>query len=159
MQFRMIAFVLLLAFGLAGGALAKEAAPAADDPVLEGRVMKLAGQLRCLQCQNQSIAESNAPLAFDIRNEIREQMRRGLGEREIINFMVARYGDFVLLQPPFNATTLLLWLGPALLLIAGLIGLFYRLLRWRATAEVQLSEADDARTAQLLQFGSDKERL
>src|SRR3989304_6340169 len=138
MQSGMIAFILLLAFELAGGALAKEAAPAADDPVLEGRVMKLAGQFRLPQCQKQSIAESNAPLAVDIRNEIREQMRRGLGEREIINFMVARYGDFVLLQPPFNATPRRLWRGPALLLIAGLIGLFYRLLRWRATAEVQL---------------------
>jgi len=147
------------AFGLAGGALAKEAAPASDDPALERRVMALAGQLRCLQCQNQSIAESNAPLAVDLRNEIREQMRRGLGEREIINFMVARYGDFVLLQPPFNATTLLLWLGPALLLMAGLAGLFYRLVRRRGPAEVQLSEAEYARTAQLLEFPSDKERL
>ena len=159
MQSGMIAFILLLAFELAGGALAKEAAPTADDPVLEGRVMKLAGQLRCLQCQNQSIAESNAPLAVDIRNEIREQMRRGLGEREIISFLVARYGDFVLLQPPFNATTLLLWLGPVLLLMAGLIGLFYRLLRRRGPTEVQLSEAEYARTAQLLGFGSDKELL
>src|SRR3989304_8459236 len=111
MQSGMIAFILLLAFELAGGALAKEAAPAADAPVLEGRDRKLPGQLRCLQCQNQSIAESNAPLAVDIRNEIREQMRRGLGEREIINFLVARYGDFVLLQPPFHATTVLVRLG------------------------------------------------
>ena len=159
MQSRMIAFVLLLAFGLAGGALAKEAAPAADDPVLEGRVMKLAEQLRCLQCQNQSVAESDAPLAFDIRNQMREQMRQGKSERDVVDFLLARYGDFVLLRPPFKLITLLLWLGPALLLIAGLIGLFYRLLRSRATAEVQLSEADDARTAQLLEFGSDKERL
>ena len=153
---RLIVFLLLLALG--GSAWAKEAAPAAEDPVLEQRVMALSEELRCLVCQNQTLADSNAPLAVDLRNQIREQMKQGMSERDIIDFMVARYGDFVLFRPPFKLTTLLLWLGPLLLLVAGLIALFYRLSRRRAAAEVELSEAERARAAGLLRATDEADR-
>jgi len=153
----LIAFMLLLALGLTGGALAKEAAPAADDPALERRVMALAAKLRCLQCQNQSIAESDAPLADDLRNQMREQMKQGKSERDVIDFLLARYGDFVLLRPPFKPTTLLLWLGPLLLFVVGLIVFFHRLARSLAAAEVELSEADRARAGSLLESEIGKE--
>ena len=154
----LIALMLLLALGLAGGALAKDAAPAADDPALEGRVMTLAAKLRCLVCQNQSIAESDAPLAVDLRNQMREQMRQGKSERDVIDFLLARYGDFVLLRPPFKPTTLLLWIGPLLLFVAGLIALLRQAVRPRAAAEVELSETDRARALQLLGAGSGREQ-
>src|SRR5881394_1176669 len=86
---------------------------------LERRVTDLAHELRCLVCQNQTIAESNAPLAVDLRNQIREQLAAGKSEREVVDFMVARYGDFVLYRPPFKATTILLWAGPFLFLLVG----------------------------------------
>jgi len=150
----LVAIALLLAFGLAGTALAKEAAPAADDPVLERRVMALAAKLRCLQCQNQSIAESDAPLAIDLRNQMREQMRQGKSERDVVDFLLARYGDFVLLRPPLKPVTVLLWSGPILLFIVGLIALFYQSRRPRAAPEVEISEAEHARALQLLGAGS-----
>ena len=156
MVFRPVLFVLLLA--LAQSAWAREAAPAAEDPVLESRVMELSAELRCLVCQNQSLADSNAPLAVDLRNQIREQMKQGMSERDIIDFMVARYGDFVLFRPPFKLATLLLWSGPLLLLVAGLAALFYRLSRRRAAAEVELSAAERARAAELLRAGDEAER-
>lgn len=153
---RLILFLLLTVLG--GSAWAKEAAPAAEDPVLESRVMELSAELRCLVCQNQSLADSNAPLAVDLRNQIREQMKQGMSERDIIDFMVARYGDFVLFRPPFKLATLLLWSGPLLLLVAGLAALFYRLSRRRAAAEVELSAAERARAAELLGAGDEAER-
>jgi cytochrome c-type biogenesis protein CcmH len=153
---RLIVFLLLIVLG--GSAWAKEAAPAAEDPVLEKRVMALSDELRCLVCQNQSLADSNAPLAVDLRNQIREQMKQGMSERDIIDFMVARYGDFVLFRPPFKLTTWLLWLGPLLALVAGLAALFYRLSRRRAAAEVELSEAERARAAELLRATDEADR-
>ena len=78
--------------------------------------MTLAAELRCLVCQNQTLADSNAPLAEDLRNQVREKMRRGASDSEIVDYMVARYGDFVLYRPPLKLTTLLLWFGPLLLL-------------------------------------------
>lgn len=152
----LIAFMLLLTLGLAGGALAKEAAPASDDPALEGRVMNLAAKLRCLQCQNQSIAESDAPLAIDLRNQIREQMRQGKSERDVIDFLLARYGDFVLLRPPLKPITLLLWFGPLLLFVVGLIALLCWVTRPRAAAEVELSESEHTRAVRLLGAGSER---
>src|SRR5688572_1581846 len=108
-------------------AFAGEAAPAAADPELEARVMHLSSELRCLVCQNQSLADSHAELAVDLKNQVREKMRAGMSDREIVDFMVARYGDFVLYRPPMKASTLALWFGPFILLIAGLAALFYRL--------------------------------
>jgi len=123
---------------------------AAQDPALEKRVAGLAHELRCLVCQNQTLADSNAPLAVDLRNQIREQLKGGASEREVIDFMVARYGDFVLYRPPFKASTLALWLGPFVLLVLGALLLVRRLLRRRAP-EPPLSEAQRARAAKLLE--------
>jgi len=123
---------------------------AAEDPSLDRRVAELAHELRCLVCQNQTIADSNAPLAVDLRNQIREQLAAGKGERDVIDFMVARYGDFVLYRPPFKAATLALWLGPFLLLALG-AWIFYRRVARRRTAGPQLSAAEHARAAKLLE--------
>jgi len=141
-----LAFLLLLG----GAAWAKEAAPAAADPLLEERVMAIAAELRCLVCQNQTIAESDADLAKDLRNQVREKLLAGQSERDIMNYMTARYGDFVLWRPPFKPITLLLWLGPVLLLAAGLLALLYLLARQRDAGEVELSEAERARAVRLL---------
>jgi cytochrome c-type biogenesis protein CcmH len=100
-------------------AAANAAQPTESDPVAAARAVQLANELRCLVCQNQSIAESNAELAVDLRREIRAQIAAGRSDREIVDFMVSRYGDFVLYRPPFKGTTLLLWAGPLLLVLAG----------------------------------------
>jgi len=142
--------VLLLILAFARPAWAGEAAPAAADPALEERVTALATELRCLVCQNQTLADSNAPLAVDLRNQIREKMQQGASERDIVDYMVARYGDFVLYRPPFKATTVLLWAGPILLMIAGLAALYFRLARRRAEPKTELSEEERARAAALL---------
>lgn len=125
------------------------------DPALEADVMALAHKLRCLVCQNQSIAESNAPLAVDLRNQVREQLAAGNSKDEVIDYLVARYGDFVLYEPPFKATTALLWGGPLLLLLGGAGWLAYRLRRRQAetAAEGALSTADRARARALLAGG------
>jgi cytochrome c-type biogenesis protein CcmH len=122
----------------------------AEDAGLDKRVATLANELRCLVCQNQTLADSNAPLAVDLRNQIREQLQGGASERDIIDFMVARYGDFVLYRPPFKASTLLLWVGPFLLLLAGGALLAKRISRRQPPAP-QLSQADRARAAKLLE--------
>ena len=109
---------LLLALPLAAGA--KEAAPASDDPVLEARVMRIASELRCLVCQNQTIADSHADLAQDLRQQVREMLQKGQSDAQIIDYMTQRYGDFVLYRPPVKSTTALLWYGPALLMLGGL---------------------------------------
>ena len=149
-----LAFLLLLG----GAAWAKEAAPAAADPLLEERVMAIAAELRCLVCQNQTIAESDADLAKDLRNQVREKLLAGQSERDIMDYMTARYGDFVLWRPPFKPITLLLWLGPVLLLLAGLLALYYRLVRARDAGAIELSEAERARAALLLDSPREMER-
>jgi len=151
-------FALLLALlAPVSSAHAKEAAPAAADPAIEQRVMRLAAELRCLVCQNQTIADSSAPLAEDLRNQVREKIRAGQSDADIIDFMVARYGDFVLYRPPFKATTLLLWFGPLLLLAAGLFVLLRRLRR-RPTPEPELSAAERERARKLLSGSEAGER-
>ena len=119
---------LLLWLPLAG--FAQIAQPTAADPVANKRAVELAEQLRCLVCQNQTIADSNAELAVDLRRQIREQIAQGKSDSEITGFMVERYGDFVLYRPPVKPTTLLLWLGPPVLLLAA-IGFLLRYLRAR----------------------------
>lgn len=136
---------------------AKDATPAAPDPALELRVMALSNELRCLVCQNQTIADSNAPLAEDLRNQVREKLRQGSSDSEIIDFMVARYGDFVLYRPPFKATTFLLWFGPLLLLAAGSIVLLRRLLLRRPAQDAEMTAAEHKRAAKLL-AGNEAER-
>jgi len=122
----------------------------AQDPALDKRVTGLAHELRCLVCQNQTLAESNAPLAVDLRNQIREQLAQGASERDVIDFMVARYGDFVLYRPPLKATTLALWIGPFVLLLGGALLLWRRIVR-RRVPEPQLSDAQHARATKLLE--------
>ena len=122
----------------------------AQDAQLERRVTDLAHELRCLVCQNQTLADSNAPLAVDLRNQIREQLAAGKSERDVVDFMVARYGDFVLYRPPLKASTVLLWAGPFAFLIVGFY-LLARFLRRRHIPEPQLSDAERARAAKLLE--------
>jgi cytochrome c-type biogenesis protein CcmH len=132
---------------------AQIAQPTIADPVANKRAVHLAEQLRCLVCQNQSIAESTAELAVDLRRQINEQIASGKTDAEIVAFMVDRYGDFVLYRPPFKATTLLLWLGPALMLVLGAIAfLVYLRARRKRVEQVPLS-ADERREAQLLLSG------
>lgn len=136
---------LLFVFALASAQLF-----AADDPALDKRVRTLAHELRCLVCQNQTLADSNAPLAIDLRDQIREQLGAGKSERDVIDFMVARYGDFVLYRPPFKASTAALWLGPFVLLALG-AWILLRRVRRRRLAEPQLTDAEHARAAKLLE--------
>ena len=125
--------------------------PTMLDPVAQKRLVDLSAQLRCLVCQNQSIAESNAELAVDLRNQINEQIKAGKSDKEIVDFMVTRYGDFVLYRPPFKATTALLWIGPiALLLLA--VTVFYRTLvsRRARVEEKPLTDAERAEAQRML---------
>src|SRR5689334_11429029 len=121
-------------------------------------MMALASELRCLVCQNQTLADSHAPLAVDLRNQIREKMQQGASEHDIVDYMVARYGDFVLYRPPFKATTVLLWAGPMLLMLAGLATLFFRLARRRGESQPELSDEQRSRAQALLADGKDPER-
>jgi cytochrome c-type biogenesis protein CcmH len=142
---------LLLGAILAASVLAKEAPTVAADPQLEKRVMALAAELRCLVCQNQTIADSHAELAVDLKNQVREKLKQGMSEEKIIEYMVDRYGDFVRYKPPVKATTLPLWIGPFVLLFAALAGLFYYILRRRRSTPAQpLSEAEQARLRSML---------
>src|SRR5438477_2258112 len=122
----------------------------AQDAGLERRVTNLAHELRCLVCQNQTLADSNAPLAVDLRNQIREQLAAGRSERDVVDFMVARYGDFVLYRPPLKGSTILLWAGPFAFLVLGFY-LLLRFLRRRRIAAPQLSDAERSRAARLLE--------
>ena len=116
---------------------------------VEKRTAALAHELRCLVCQNQTLADSNAPLAVDLRDQIREQLAAGKSEREVKDYMVARYGDFVLYRPPFSMTTLLLWTGPFLLLA---LGVFFLLKTVRRRADPpDLSDAERERAAKILE--------
>lgn len=136
---------------LASPAVADEAQPTLNDPVAAKREVELAKQLRCLVCQNETIADSRAGLAVDLRNKLREQMAAGKSDEEIIAFMTERYGDFVLYRPPLKATTVLLWVGPFLLLAIGIL-IGWRVVRARAgTARPQpLSAAERERAERLL---------
>jgi len=122
----------------------------AQGPDLDKRVNDLASELRCLVCQNQTLADSNAPLAVDLRNQIREQLKGGASERDVIDFMVARYGDFVLYRPPLKPTTIALWAGPFVFLILGVWVLLRRVTR-RKLPEPALSDAERSRAAKLLE--------
>ena len=119
-SFRRAASVAALLCAVAAGpAAAREAAPATADPVLEAHVMRLSNELRCLVCQNETIAASNADLAVDLRNQVRDMLRQGRTDAEVMRYMTDRYGDFVLYRPPVKATTWVLWYGPAALLVGG----------------------------------------
>lgn len=143
--------LFILALLLSATAVAREALPESADPVLEKRVVKLTSDLRCLVCQNQSLADSHADLAIDLKNQVRAQMLEGKSDAEIRDYMVARYGDFVLYDPPFKARTVLLWAGPFLLLLIGLGGLAIYLRGRRSRVDAgELAPADRARAEKML---------
>ncbi|MFZ2649131.1 MAG: cytochrome c-type biogenesis protein [Burkholderiaceae bacterium] len=136
---------VLLALGASltlTAALAKEAPLAAADPAVEGRMLSLAAELRCLVCQNQTIADSNAPLAVDLRRQVREMIARGESDARIIEFMTQRYGDFVLYRPPLKGSTAALWFGPFALLLGGLT-VFVIVLRRRSRLGADRFEPDE----------------
>lgn len=148
-----IALAAVLTFAVS--AQAKEAAPLAEDPVVEQRLVKIAEELRCLVCQNESLAGSQAELAKDLRDEVRNLIKSGKSDEEVKDFLVSRYGDFVLYRPPVKPITYLLWVGPFLLLLAALVG-FALFLRRRAARLAQseqrpLSEEERKRAEALLE--------
>jgi len=145
-------FALAFLAAMAFSAQAKDAVPIASDPALEQRLNKLTENLRCLVCQNQSIADSNAGLAVDLKNQVREMMVQGQSDQQIADFMVQRYGDFVLFRPPVKTSTWLLWFGPLLLLLAGGAGLLRKIVRQRKSAsDVQLDDTVHKRVQVLLE--------
>ena len=145
---RALAAAVLVAAATA--ALAAESQPVAADPALEARVNGLAAELRCLVCQNQSLADSHADLAIQLKGQVRDQLRAGRTEAQVIAYMTERYGDFVLYRPPLKASTVLLWAGPALLVAGGLGALGWGLRR-KAPTVVELSDEERQRAAALLE--------
>lgn len=162
-----IAVILLFAMGLwasvgqsqslppaasgAEKAVEPTARPRSDNPEIEARTAKLAVELRCLVCQNQTIADSDAPLAVDLRNQIRSQLAQGRSESEIRQYMVDRYGEFILYKPPFDAKTALLWIGPFVILAGALVALLLTIRSRRKKIQLeQFSEQELARARQLL---------
>ena len=155
MKQRLILIVVLFCT-LTSGSWAKEAELLAEDPVVEQRLISISEEMRCLVCQNESLAGSRADLALDLRRELRELIKQGKSDEEIRTFMVDRYGDFVLYRPPVRPTTWLLWLGPFILLIGGVIILLrYVRRRGRTPTMVSLDAADSKRIDALL-TGNDK---
>ncbi|MDO9226410.1 MAG: cytochrome c-type biogenesis protein CcmH [Pseudomonadota bacterium] len=147
-------FSLLLAFS--APVWAGEAIPLAEDPVLEKRLLKIAEELRCLVCQNESLAGSHAELAQDLRREVREQMKAGKSDAEVIEYLTTRYGDFVLYRPPFKPVTYLLWLGP--LLFLGLGGsLWYVALKKRRDLNLKKTPTDEKQLAAAAQLLDEKQ--
>lgn len=145
-------FSLLLALA-AYGVQAAEARPVAADPALEARVQALSEELRCLVCQNQTLADSHAELAVDLKNQVREMLQKGLSDKEVINYMVTRYGDFVLYRPPVKGTTWLLWFGPFALFFGALGVLFFKIRQRRQMTARELTADEHAAAQQLLQGG------
>jgi cytochrome c-type biogenesis protein CcmH len=148
-------WLLFLLLFMPGLVWAGEAKPLAEDPVAEARLKHLAVELRCLVCQNQTLADSNAPLAEDLRREVREMIAKNLSDQEIIDFLVTRYGDFVLYRPPLKATTTLLWIGPFVLLGVGITVLVVVLKRRGAKTilDVPVTDEERRRVDQLLTQG------
>lgn len=148
-------FLVLLSVA---SAAAKEATLMAEDPVVEARMLKLASEMRCLVCQNESLAASHADFAVDLRREIRDLIKQGKTDDQIIAFMVERFGDFVMFRPPMKTTTVLLWFGPLiLLLIGGSVLIFSLMRRRRRITEVPLSNVDLERAERLLGVSTDKD--
>ncbi|MCP8937727.1 cytochrome c-type biogenesis protein CcmH [Alsobacter sp. SYSU M60028] len=142
---RLAAAVLALAFAAlsqAAPALAVQPDEILKDPVLEARARAISAELRCLVCQNQSIDDSDAPLARDLRLIVREKLTKGASDAEIRTFLVDRYGEFVLLRPPFNAGTALLWLGPFAVLIGGAAVVWANARRRRPAAPSALTDEE-----------------
>jgi cytochrome c-type biogenesis protein CcmH len=149
-------FAALLLLLCAAAATAQEARPMAEDPVLEAKVMRIAEELRCLVCQNETIAASHADLAVDLRKQIRQKLQQGQSQEQILDFMVQRYGDFVLYRPPVKSSTWLLWGGPFVLLGVALVGLILNIRRRRSPASTPLQADETERVRRLL--GEEKSR-
>jgi cytochrome c-type biogenesis protein CcmH len=144
-------FLLALVACLALPVWANEAVPVGEDPAIEARMVKMAEDLRCLVCQNESLAGSHAELAEDLRREIRDQMKKGKNDQEVITYLTDRYGDFVLYRPPFRSYTLLLWLGPVIFLGIGGVAWYLTTRHRRAVqATSQVSAASMKQAADLL---------
>ncbi len=155
---RVLALLLALALGPGPAVAGFEVDEVLPDAAQELRARELSRQLRCLVCQNQSIAESNAPLAADLRRIVRERIAQGESDSEVLGYMVARYGDWVLLKPPLKSTTYVLWFGPALLLLlaAGAVALYFRRARRRAAAAPPLDETERQRLDSLVDDGAQR---
>jgi cytochrome c-type biogenesis protein CcmH len=155
--FRFLVLLLILCSAVVPAG-AEQARPAADDPVLEERVLNLSRELRCLVCQNETLADSRAELAVDLRNQVREQMKAGKSDDEIIAFLTARYGDFVLYRPRVRPVTYVLWFGPFILLLAGLVLLFKYVKRRRdLIVDTPLSAEERSQAKALLDTRAGKE--
>lgn len=147
---RRVFLVLMMVLGIQPAFSAEGFALPVGDPVVEARVNKLAEELRCLTCMGQSIADSQSSFSSDMKREIRDMVKAGKNDKEIIEFMVQRYGDFVLYRPPVKSTTWVLWGGPFLLLILSLIFLVLKLRKRGAQAATQLTENEHQQAVELL---------
>jgi cytochrome c-type biogenesis protein CcmH len=154
---RLLVLLLLCLFSSFARAQVQEEERPSDDPVIEERLARLSKELRCLQCQNQTLADSPAGLAADLRREIREQMKAGKSDKEIVAFLTQRYGDFILYRPRVTFTTYLLWFGPFVLLLGGLYVLFHYIRQRRDSIPEQPLSANDRRRAEELLAVSGKE--
>jgi cytochrome c-type biogenesis protein CcmH len=151
------ALLCIVALGLPVTTLSREALPLADDPVVEARLMAISEELRCLVCQNETLASSHAELADDLRRELRAQIKRGKTDTEILKFMVDRYGDFVRYRPPLKTTTVVLWFGPFALLLGASLALIAYLRRRALMPSVPALTADEKKRAATL-LGEAKNR-
>lgn len=155
MRMRLMKIFLAVSVGwfvfTSGAVLAKEAEPLAADPQLEARVNDITKELRCLVCQNQTIADSHADLAIDLKNQVREMVKSGKTQSQIVDYMVQRYGDFVRYRPPMEPKTYLLWTGPFLLMFAGIVLLMMNLRkRKKIIVDAPLSADESDRLQSLL---------
>ena len=132
--------LLIILLLISSSAFAGEAKPLGDDPIIEARLKTLSQDLRCLVCQNTTLADSSAPLAEDLRQEIRKLMREGKSDQEVVDYLVARYGDFVRYRPPVNIETALLWFGPFFLLIIGALVLYRALKKQSGSDDIQAED-------------------
>ena len=153
-----LSFTMLCMIAAASFAQVRRPEPVKDDPAIEQRLNKLSQELRCLVCQNETLADSRADLAEDLRDEIREQMKAGKSDKEIIAFLTERYGQFILYRPQVTPTTYLLWFGPFVLLLLGLFVLFAYIKQRRELIPEQPLTSDERKRAEdMLRTGSEKE--
>ncbi|MGD1878095.1 MAG: cytochrome c-type biogenesis protein CcmH [Kiloniellaceae bacterium] len=154
-----VLFALLLALGSLVPAFAVEPGEMLDDPALERRARDLSAEIRCVVCQNESIDSSNAEIAHELRVLVRERLVAGDSDQQVLDYLVARYGDYVLLRPPMKPETYLLWFGPFVVLLLGGLGVFvyFRHLRAAPAMPAGLSTAEEARLARLLAEESAKD--
>ena len=155
---RLLLLLLLCLIASAAPAQVRRPEPVKDDPAIEQRLQKLSHELRCLVCQNETLADSRADLAEDLRDEIREQMKAGKSDKEIIAFLTDRYGQFILYRPQVTPTTYLLWFGPFVLLLIGLVVLFaYIKQRRELIPEQPLTSEERKRAEEMLRSDAGKE--